>query len=82
MSALISRKKGWVITQEAFDRILAEFNPDSERAGEQSHCVYKNIDAVSGCLYPPRRYILPPPLRRTLQITKLAKQLKSLFREV
>jgi DNA-directed RNA polymerase specialized sigma24 family protein len=35
MSALITRKKGWAITQEAFDRMLAELHPDSERAGEQ-----------------------------------------------
>jgi hypothetical protein len=42
----------------------------------------KTIDAFSGHLYPQPRYILPPPLRRTLQTTKLAKQLKSLFREV
>jgi RNA polymerase sigma factor (sigma-70 family) len=35
MSASISRKKGWVITQEAFDSLLAELHPDSERAGEQ-----------------------------------------------
>src|SRR5688572_21938576 len=35
MSALISGKKGWVITREAFDRMLAELHPDIERAGEQ-----------------------------------------------
>src|SRR5215510_11928309 len=35
MSARISRKKGWVISREAFDRMLAELHPDSERAGEQ-----------------------------------------------
>ena len=35
MSALISKKKGWVITREAFDRMLAELHPDIERAGEQ-----------------------------------------------
>jgi RNA polymerase sigma factor (sigma-70 family) len=35
MSASISQKKGWVITREAFDRMLAELHPDSERAGEQ-----------------------------------------------
>jgi RNA polymerase sigma factor (sigma-70 family) len=34
MSASISHKKGWVITREAFDRMLAELHPDSERAGE------------------------------------------------
>jgi len=35
MSATIPRKKEWIITQEAFDRLLAELHPDSERAGEQ-----------------------------------------------
>jgi RNA polymerase sigma factor (sigma-70 family) len=35
MSASISRMKGWDITREAFDRLLAELHPDSERAGEQ-----------------------------------------------
>ena len=60
----------------------AEPHPDIERTGEQSHGFYKIIDAVSGCLYPQPRYILPPPLRRTLQTTKLAKQTNSLLREV
>jgi RNA polymerase sigma factor (sigma-70 family) len=35
MNALISPKNGWVITREAFNRMLAELHPDSERAGEQ-----------------------------------------------
>ena len=35
MSVSISHKKGWVITRETFDRMLAELHPDSERAGEQ-----------------------------------------------
>src|SRR5262249_31238226 len=39
MSASISHKKGPVITREAFDRMLAELHPDSDRAGEQ----YENI---------------------------------------
>jgi RNA polymerase sigma factor (sigma-70 family) len=39
MSASISQKKRWVITREAFDRMLSELHPDSERAGEQ----YENI---------------------------------------
>jgi hypothetical protein len=82
MSASIFQKNGWGITRGAFDRMPAELHPDIERAGEQSHCFYKIIDAVSGCLYPQRRYILPPPLRRTLQTTKLAKQSKSILREV
>jgi hypothetical protein len=62
--------------------MLAELHPDIERTGEQSHCFYKILDAFSGCLYPRPRYILPPPQRRTLQTTKLAKQSKSLLREV
>ena len=82
MSASISRKKGWVITQEAFVRMLAELNPNIELAGEQSHRFYKIIDAVCGCLYPQPRYILTPPLRRTFQTTRLAKQSKSLLSEV
>jgi hypothetical protein len=82
MSASISQKQEWVITREAFDRMLAELHPDSERACEQSHCYYKIIDADIGCLYPLPRYILLPPLRRTFQTTKLAKQSKSLLREV
>jgi hypothetical protein len=82
VSASISQKNGCVITQEAFDRMLAGLHLDIERAVEPSHCFYKIIDAFSGCLYPRPRYILPPPLRRTLQATKLAKQSKSLLREV
>jgi RNA polymerase sigma factor (sigma-70 family) len=35
MSASISQKQGWAITREAFDRMLVELHPDSERAGEQ-----------------------------------------------
>jgi DNA-directed RNA polymerase specialized sigma24 family protein len=35
MSASISQRKGWVITREAFDRMLAELHPDIERASEQ-----------------------------------------------
>jgi hypothetical protein len=61
MSASIPRKKGWVITPDAVDRMAADLHPNIEWAGEQSHCFYKNIDAVIGCLYPQRRYILPPP---------------------
>jgi hypothetical protein len=34
MGASISQKKGWVITRKAFDRMLAEPHPDSERAGD------------------------------------------------
>jgi hypothetical protein len=28
-------KKDWVVTQSAFDRMLAELDPDRERAGEK-----------------------------------------------
>jgi len=35
MNAPISQKKGWVVTREAFERMLAALHPDSERAGEQ-----------------------------------------------
>jgi len=35
MSASISRKKGWDINQEAFERLLAELHSDSQLAGEQ-----------------------------------------------
>jgi DNA-directed RNA polymerase specialized sigma24 family protein len=34
MNTPISRKKGWVVTRESFERMLAELHPDSERAGE------------------------------------------------
>jgi RNA polymerase sigma factor (sigma-70 family) len=43
MSASISRKKGWIITQEAFDRLLAELHPDSERAGEQYEKIRRKL---------------------------------------
>ena len=35
MNAPISQKKGWVVTREAFERMLAALHPDSERADEQ-----------------------------------------------
>jgi len=43
MSTLISKKKGWVITREAFDRMLAELHPDSERAGEQYEKIRRKL---------------------------------------
>jgi DNA-directed RNA polymerase specialized sigma24 family protein len=43
MSAPISQKKGWVITREAFDRMLAELHPDSERAGEQYEKIRRKL---------------------------------------
>jgi RNA polymerase sigma factor (sigma-70 family) len=43
MSASISQKKGWVINREAFDRMLAELHPDSERAGEQYEKIRRKL---------------------------------------
>jgi RNA polymerase sigma factor (sigma-70 family) len=43
MSATISEKKGWVITREAFDRMLAELHSDSERAGEQYEKIRRKL---------------------------------------
>src|SRR5262245_12907011 len=43
MSTLISKKKGWVITREAVDRMLAELHPDSERAGEQYEKIRRKL---------------------------------------
>jgi len=43
MRASIPRKKGWVITREAFDRMLAELHPDSERAGEQYEKIRRKL---------------------------------------
>jgi DNA-directed RNA polymerase specialized sigma24 family protein len=43
MSASISQKKGWVITREAFDRMLAELHPDSERAAEQYEKIRRKL---------------------------------------
>ena len=54
MSALISRKKGWVITREAFDRMLAELHPDSERAGEQYERIRQKLVKLfewRGCVH-------------------------------
>jgi len=34
MNAPISQKKGWVVTREAFERMLAALHPDRERADE------------------------------------------------
>jgi hypothetical protein len=35
MSAAISQKKGWVVTQESFERMQAELHPDIQRAGDK-----------------------------------------------
>jgi RNA polymerase sigma factor (sigma-70 family) len=54
MSALISKKKGWVITREAFDRMLAELHPDIERAGEQYEKIRRKLVKMfewRGCLH-------------------------------
>src|SRR5262249_23178433 len=54
MSALISRKKGWGITQEAFDRMLAKLHPDRERAGEQYEKIRQKLVKLfewRGCLH-------------------------------
>jgi len=82
MNASGSQKSGQVITREGIDRMPAEVYLDIERAGAQSHCFYKIIDAVSGCLYSQPRYILSFPQRRSLQSTKFANQSKSLLRKV
>ena len=54
MSASISQKKGWVITREAFDRMLAELHPDSERAGEQYEKIRQKLVKLfewRGCVH-------------------------------
>jgi hypothetical protein len=72
MSATISEKKEWGGAREAFDRMLAELHPDSERAGQQSHCPYKIIDAVRGYLYPQTRHTFPLAPRESSKPTKFA----------
>jgi RNA polymerase sigma factor (sigma-70 family) len=54
MSALISKKKGWVITREAFDKMLAELHPDIERAGEQYEKIRRKLVKMfewRGCVH-------------------------------
>jgi RNA polymerase sigma factor (sigma-70 family) len=54
MSALISKKKGWVITREAFDKMLAELHPDIERAGEQYEKIRRKLMKMfewRGCVH-------------------------------
>jgi hypothetical protein len=72
MSATISEKRRWGGAREAFDRMLAELHPDSKRAGQQSHCLYKIIDAVGGYLYPQSRHTFPSALRESSKPTKFA----------
>jgi RNA polymerase sigma factor (sigma-70 family) len=43
MRALILQKKGWVITREAFDRMLAALHPDTELAGEQYEKIRRKL---------------------------------------
>jgi RNA polymerase sigma factor (sigma-70 family) len=43
MSAWIPQKKRWVITREAFDRMLAELHPDIDRAGEQYEKIRRKL---------------------------------------
>lgn len=43
MSASISQKRGWVITREEFDRMLAELHPDIDRAGEQYEKIRRKL---------------------------------------
>src|SRR5262249_42704876 len=54
MSASIPRKKGLIITREAFDKMLAELHPDSERAGEQYEKIRRKLVKLfewRGCLH-------------------------------
>src|SRR5262245_11653899 len=54
MSASISKKKGWGITREAFERMLAELHPDSERAGEQYEKIRQKLVSLfewRGCAH-------------------------------
>jgi hypothetical protein len=48
MSAVISQKKGWVVTQEAFERMLAELHPDVERAGEEYEKIRRKLIQFTG----------------------------------
>src|SRR5215813_13248244 len=53
MSVSNSQRKGWVITREAFDRMLAELHPDIERAGEQYEKIRQKLVKLfewRGCL--------------------------------
>jgi RNA polymerase sigma factor (sigma-70 family) len=43
MSVPTSSKKEWNITQEAFNKLLAELHPDSERAGEQYEKIRRKL---------------------------------------
>jgi RNA polymerase sigma factor (sigma-70 family) len=43
MSASIPRKEGQIITQEAFDRMLAALGPDIDRAGEQYEKIRRKL---------------------------------------
>jgi len=53
-----SRKKDWVMNQAAFDRLLAQFDPDPERAGERYEVMRQGIIRFFEC----RGGISPPDL--------------------
>jgi DNA-directed RNA polymerase specialized sigma24 family protein len=55
MNASISQKKGWVITREGLDGLLAELHPDSEQAGEQYEKIRQKLVRMfewRGCGHP------------------------------
>jgi DNA-directed RNA polymerase specialized sigma24 family protein len=43
MQELSALKKDWVVTQSAFDRLLAELDPERERAGEKYEQIRQNL---------------------------------------
>jgi RNA polymerase sigma factor (sigma-70 family) len=54
MNASISRKNGWALTGEAFDKMLAELHPDIERAGEQYEKIRRKLVKLfewRGCVH-------------------------------
>ena len=54
MSVSISPKNGWVITREAFERMLAELHPDIEQAGEQYEKIRQKLVKLfewRGCVH-------------------------------
>ena len=55
MRSSIPNKEGWGITREAFDRMLAELDPDGERAGEQYEKIRRKLVKLfewRGCAHP------------------------------
>jgi RNA polymerase sigma factor (sigma-70 family) len=54
MSASISQKKGWAVTREAFERMLAELHPDIDQAGEQYEKIRRKLVKLfewRGCVH-------------------------------